>query len=516
MKKVIIVLILLFVILFTLFRYKTCMQEISKNNTKEKFEEECPYVGYMNIYDKIDYTGFGYNSDFSDNTTIMTPMLSMNGPTKFKELAVIKESDISFENTAFNNDIYLNKDKGSYFTFKSRYGTDLLLNDVSNQTIHRNFNNVNNILKDSYCSSSLVDGVCQGDWVRGDCRGNWEDGNFVVTDLFTESLPAPKQCLVYNSAEKRNVRVNDEDTCIYNMWKAVRDGVDPIDNKICDCCCPDDIHSFNLAQVKFIEMTGKSFGPFIAEANMNQNVMINADLVISDIILNKTSGSLSPVLNFFNNDGSSVVTSYGVDQFSDEKSFTTIPFKRINNYIPNVIHLITYSSKRKKPFAIPNDKFKGRSFKPDKDEDYKEMSESSAWNIQRVENTLDEFYLQNAKNTSEYVHYSQEEKGRFNQGNVYDKSPFRFKWEIVDNLYTGKFSIICKNVYNYFINKRMVEGIRDVVMFMNDDDDLRFKEENDFGDNESQKLWWYDYDDNGTSRSSTDLAINSFNFSIEQ
>ena len=232
--------------------------------------------------------------------------------------------------------------------------------------------------------------------------------------------------------------------------------------------------------------------------------------------MNKTSGSLSPVLNFFNNDGSSVVTSYGVDQFSDEKSFTTIPFKRINNYIPNVIHLITYSSKRKKHFAIPNDNFKGRSFKPDKDEDYKEMSESSAWNIQRVENTLDEFYLQNAKNTSEYVHYYQEGKGRFNRGNVYDKSPFRFKWEIVDNLYTGKFSIICKNVYNYFINRRMVEGIRDVAMFMNDDDDLRFKEENDFGDNESQKLWWYDYDDNGTSRSSTDLAINSFNFSIEQ
>jgi hypothetical protein len=512
MKKVI-SLILLFVILITLFRYKTCMQEVSKNNTKEKFEEECPYVGFENIYNKIEHTGFGYDSDFRDNTTIMTPMLSMNGPTKFQELAVIKDSDVSFKNTAFNNDIYLNKDKGSHLTFKSRFGDDLVLNEEINQRIHLNFDNMNNILQDSYCRDSLVDGVCQGDWVHGNCRGKWEDGNFVVTDLFTESLSPPEhQCLVYNSIEKKDVRVNDKDACIYKMWKAVRDGVDPIDNNICECCCPDDIPSFKLAQVKFIEMTGKSFGPFMAEANMIQNVIINADLLISDIILNKTSGTLSPVLNFFNHDGSSVVTSFGEDQFGDEKTFTTIPFKRINNYIPNVIHLITYSSKRKKRFAIPNDKFKGDSFKPDKDDDYKEMSESSAWKIQRVENTFDEFYLQNAKNTSEYVHYKQDGKGRFDRGNVNNKSPFRFKWEIVNNLYTGKFSIMCKNWYIAYIGYGRVVRERDVLMFMNDSDDLRFKEENDFEDNESQKLWWYDYDDNGTSRSSTDLAINSFNF----
>uniref|UniRef100_A0A6C0BPV0 Uncharacterized protein n=1 Tax=viral metagenome TaxID=1070528 RepID=A0A6C0BPV0_9ZZZZ len=519
MKKVI-SLILLFVIMITLYRYKTCMQEVSKNNTKEKFEEECPNVGFKNIYNKIEHTGFGYNSDFRDNTTIMTPMLSMNGPTRFKELVVIKDSDVSFKNAAFNNDIYLNKDKGSHLTFKSRHGDDLFFNEEINQTIHLNFDNMNNILQDSYCSDRLVNGVCQGDWVSGNYRGKWEDGNFVVTDLFTEFLSPPEhQCVVHDATEKRDVRVNDKDACIYNMWKAVRDGVDPIDNKICDCCCPDDIPSFKLAQVKFIEMTGKSFGPFVAEANMNQNVIINADLVISDIILNKTSDTLVPVLNFFNHDASSVVTSFGKDQFGDENTFTTIPFKRINNYIPNVIHLITYSSDKKKIYAIPNDEHKGDSFKPKKDDDYKEMSESSAWKIQRVENTLDEFYLQNAKNTSEYVYYKQEEKGRFNRGNIYNKSPFKFIWEIVDNLYTGKFSIMCINLYDVSVrinnDWQIVTRSREVLMFMNDSDDLRFKEEKDFKDDITQKLWWYNYDDNGTSRSSTDLAINSFNFSIQ-
>jgi len=88
------------------------------------------------------------NSLNNDTIVISSREFNIDGPTVFKGETDFSESEVSFNNVAFNNNIYIHKDVGMDFT------SDVNLNSVTNANLLKKYEDINNILSTDNCVGS--------------------------------------------------------------------------------------------------------------------------------------------------------------------------------------------------------------------------------------------------------------------------------------------------------------------------------------------------------------------------
>ena len=415
------------------------------------------------------------NSLNNDTIVISSREFNIDGPTVFKGETDFSESEVSFNNVAFNNNIYIHKDVGMDFT------SDVNLNSVTNANLLKKYEDINNILS------------------TDNCVGSWNDnGDFEIEEILLETMSNPSHKCLQNKDNKM-VRVNNPDMCVYKMWKTIREGREPLDNSICDCCCPDEVVKDMYSEVRLILEGGRSSLLYRVTPGNSLNINIHPSWVINGLVLRKSDDSINSTFKAFN--GNTEKVSFDSSQFDNNKTVTVKPFKNLNSYIPSVIYIFVTHRKhddRDKIFAIPGSK-KGESFKPNRDHPGK--SNITQWEVTRVPNTTNKFYLK-SKYSGEYAYFKYdirrnrytgrdytENNGRFNRTlSTYQKTVWRFEWQ-TNPSFSGKFHIIDDRT-----NK---------VMFMKDNLDLRFMDYNDDRKGEINTLWWYESDEPGVESSLT-------------
>ena len=470
-------------------------------NIEKYIEERSSSCSKKNSFDEIPYRSINLQDESklgTDAITISSKEFNIDAPTIFKGQTDFTESEVSFDNVAFNNNIYIHKDVGIEFS------PDVYLNSVTNLDLLKKYKNINDILSTDNCS------------------GKWNDnGDFEIEDIFLETMSNPSHECLQQRGDKM-VRFNDKDMCVYKMWRTIREGREPTDNSICDCCCPDEVVKDIYSEVRliFVGSDNKSL-LYRATSGNSLNIVIDPSWEIKGIVLRKSDDTVKTTFKAYNNDKE--ILSYDSTQFDNNKTMTVKPFKNINSYIPNVIYLFVRHknhSDETKIFAIPGSQ-KGESFKPNRD--HPGRSDLTKWEVTRVPNTTNKFYLKNKYN-DEYAifddgirrmkigrgrYYEYEEhNGRFNgilssqwlrmpENLKNEHTAWRFEWQ-KNPSFSGKFHIIHDRT-----NK---------VMFMMDNLDLRFMDYDDERKGEINTLWWYESDDSEVDSS---LSFAKHRFTLE-
>lgn len=404
----------------------------------------------------------------NDTIVISSREFNIDGPTIFRGETDFSESEVSFNHVAFNNDIYVHKDVGMEFT------ADVNLNSVTNADLLKKYQDINNILS------------------TDNCVGSWNDnGDFEIEEILLETMSnLSGECL--QEKDNRMVRVNDKNRCVYKMWRTVREGREPLDNSICDCCCPAEVVQDIYSEVRLILVGSRSSLLYRVTPGNSLNINIHPSWEINGLVLRKSDDRINSTFKAFN--GNTEKVSFDSSQFDNNKTVTVKPFKNLNSYIPDKVNLLQVHNTKKnddntyKIYAISGE-HQGRSFKA-----VHGKSSDTQWVITRVTNTIypNSFYLYNTSKT-QYAYFKDEEGGRFNWTDRLSwRCEWRFQWQVINSAFTGKFHII-----NDRSNK---------VLFINDNSDLRFKNINKLKTDahfRNQALWWYESDEPGVESSLT-------------
>jgi hypothetical protein len=455
--------VLYFILVFVIIVASLLCFKKQFDNTKKRETYVESTCSYKNSFDFIPHrsTELQDESKLSADTIVISSReFNIDGPTVFKGETDFSESEVSFNNVAFNNDIYVHKDVGMEFT------SDLNLNSVTNTKLLKKYKDINDIL------------------TTENSVGIWNDnGDFEIEEILLETMSFPsKECL--QPRDNKMVRVNDKDMCVYKMWKTIREGREPLDNSICDCCCPDDVVQDIYSEVRLIFVGGQSSLLYRVTPGNSLNITIHPSWEINGLVLRKSDDSINSTFKAFN--GNTEKVSFDSSQFDNNKTVTVKPFKNLNSYIPSVIYIfVTHKNHadETKVYAIPGSK-KENSFKPNIIHPGK--SNITKWEVIRVPNTTNKFYLKSLYN-NEYAYFKNEEDGRFNGHTVW-KSIWRFEWLTSPGL-TGKFHLI--------------HDRSDKILFMKDNLDLRFMNYRDERKGEINTVWWYESDEPGIEDSRT-------------
>lgn len=447
-------LILILIIIVSLLCYKKDMDSIA---IKESYSESCYNT---NIFNTKNHNSVNLQDESSLNEDVMivsSREFNIDGPTVFEGQTDFTESEITLNNVAYNNNIYIDKNAGIDFQ------SDVYLNNISNANLLTNYKDINNILH------------------TDNCVGKWINGNYEIEEILLETMSNPSdECL--QPKDNRMVRVQNANSCVYKMWKTIRDGREPSDNSICDCCCPDEVVKDTFAEVRLI-LRNRASVTYRATPGNNISINIPTYMEVNRFTLRKSDNTINATFKLWN--GTTEKMSYDSSQFADNTTIIHHELKNLNSYIPSIIYLfVTHENHEDddKIFAIPGTK-KGNSFKPNRDHPGK--SDITKWRVIRVPNTSNKFYLQSTYN-NEFAHYKYEDDGRFN-GHSYWRSIWRFDWETNPlGHFTGRFNI--------------VHDRSNKVMIMKGNLDLRFDNSKKTNIN---AMWWYESDESGIEDSRT-------------